>query len=96
MQVEITLEKETETSSSKMVPDTLGGPPSSKSKRYVWNPYSWSTETNAKYFPGFSQLPKPSWRICPLAHTVFWGKVCNDMDSKSVLQYMEFLPNLDV
>lgn len=52
--IKIRLEKEAETSSSKTVPDTPEGPPSSKSKVSMWNLYSLSTETSAKHFPGFS------------------------------------------
>ena len=56
----IRLEKEAEASRSKTVPTHIGVLIFKGLKVYVWNHYSLSLETNAKCFPGFNQLLKPS------------------------------------
>lgn len=94
--VKIRLEKEAGASSSKTVLNQVGVPNFKSLKVYLWNRYSLSQETNAECFPGFSQLPKPSECIYLVSHIVFWAKVSNDMESKSVLLYMGFVHKPDI
>lgn len=58
--VKVRLEKEAEASSSKTVSDHIEMLIFKGLKVYVWNHYCLILETNAKCFPGFSQLSKPS------------------------------------
>lgn len=95
MQVEITLEKEAETSSSKTVPDTLGGPHPQKVKDMCGIPTAGAQKLMLSIFQVLANYPNP--------HDIFVLLLTLYSEVRFVMTWtqnqsysMEFLPNLDV